>query len=437
MTWTRRGHGEPRADSGRRASSAQRRAVRGVPRRRRRPAPPRPSARDALVHLHLPLVEHCARRFRNRGEPFEDLVQVGTIGLIKSIDRFDTDRGVEFSTYATPTIIGEIKRYFRDKGWAIRVPRRLQELRMQIGARHRRAHPVAGPLPHAARARRAASAARSRRSWRASSPATPTRRSRSTPATTATTGGAVDARRARRRRRRRSSTSRSASRSSRCSSSSPPREKRILLLRFFKNMTQSQIAEEIGVSQMHVSRLLNRTLEQLRDLAERGQLSREPAVRPLGPGVGSSASMLAGCSRPGQHDQRRPRPAPIATSSVVAAPEVPGQPELDQLGQHDRAARPGRHRCRPQAHTSRPTPYARKKTAVVSAHRQPVAAERQLAHARARRAGPDAGQPSTRRPAAAAHRTGVRRRRGRVRVAGVTGRDGAAATRATRSPVRL
>ncbi|MBO0846145.1 MAG: sigma-70 family RNA polymerase sigma factor, partial [Nocardioides sp.] len=92
----------------------------------------RVGARDGLVTLHLPLVEHCARRFRNRGEPFEDLVQVGTIGLIKSIDRFDIDRGVEFSTYATPTIIGEIKRYFRDKGWAIRVPRRLQELRMQI-----------------------------------------------------------------------------------------------------------------------------------------------------------------------------------------------------------------------------------------------------------------------------------------------------------------
>src|SRR3954447_25409415 len=93
----------------------------------------RAGAREALVRLHLPLVEHCARRFRNRGEPLEDLVQVGTIGLIKSIDRFDVDRGVEFSTYATPTIIGEIKRYFRDKGWAIRVPRRLQELRMQIG----------------------------------------------------------------------------------------------------------------------------------------------------------------------------------------------------------------------------------------------------------------------------------------------------------------
>ena len=107
----------------------------------------RTTARDSLVHLHLPLVEHCARRFRNRGEPFEDLVQVGTIGLIKSIDRFDTDRGVEFSTYATPTIIGEIKRYFRDKGWAIRVPRRLQELRMSDQLGHRR------PLPGAWAAR--------------------------------------------------------------------------------------------------------------------------------------------------------------------------------------------------------------------------------------------------------------------------------------------
>ena len=88
--------------------------------------------RDQLVHLHLPLVEHFARRFLNRGEPFDDLLQVGTIGLIKAIDRFDTERGVEFSTYATPTIVGEIKRHFRDRGWAIRVPRRLQELRLSI-----------------------------------------------------------------------------------------------------------------------------------------------------------------------------------------------------------------------------------------------------------------------------------------------------------------
>jgi RNA polymerase sigma-B factor len=89
-------------------------------------------ARDELVTIHLPLVEHLARRFRDRGEPHDDLVQVGTIGLIKAVDRFDPDRGVEFSTYATPTIVGEIKRHFRDRGWSIRVPRRLQEMRQHI-----------------------------------------------------------------------------------------------------------------------------------------------------------------------------------------------------------------------------------------------------------------------------------------------------------------
>ncbi len=88
--------------------------------------------RNQLVRMHLPLVEHLARRFRNRGEPLDDLTQVATIGLIKSVDRFDPERGVEFSTYATPTVVGEIKRHFRDKGWAVRVPRRLQELRLSL-----------------------------------------------------------------------------------------------------------------------------------------------------------------------------------------------------------------------------------------------------------------------------------------------------------------
>ncbi len=226
----------------------------------------RDGARDDLVHLHLPLVEHCARRFRNRGEPYEDLVQVGTIGLIKSVDRFDTLRGVEFSTYATPTIIGEIKRYFRDKGWAIRVPRRLQELRMQIGA---------------ATAELTQSLGRS-----------PTLRelAESIECTVEEIVEGIESSNAY------STLSLDASDDSDDSTASmldaigindaglehveiresikplldrlDPREKKILLLRFFKNMTQSQIAEEIGVSQMHVSRLLTRTLEQLRTSLE-------------------------------------------------------------------------------------------------------------------------------------------------------------------------
>ncbi len=90
------------------------------------------AARDELITMYLNLVKYLASRFRNRGEPVEDLVQVGTIGLIKAIDRFDIERQVEFTTYATPTIVGELKRYFRDKGWAIKVPRRLQELSFRV-----------------------------------------------------------------------------------------------------------------------------------------------------------------------------------------------------------------------------------------------------------------------------------------------------------------
>src|ERR1700729_3954096 len=88
--------------------------------------------RDELVVAHLNLVRYLASKFANRGESLEDLIQVGTVGLIKAIDRFDLERGVEFTTYATPTIVGEIKRYFRDKGWAVKVPRRLQELNLTV-----------------------------------------------------------------------------------------------------------------------------------------------------------------------------------------------------------------------------------------------------------------------------------------------------------------
>ncbi|MEU3594516.1 sigma-70 family RNA polymerase sigma factor, partial [Streptomyces filamentosus] len=106
--------------------------------------------RNTLVELNLSLVKFGARRFRGRPEPAEDIVQVGTIGLIKAIDRFDPDRGVEFSAFALPTIVGEMKRFFRDTGWAVRVPRRLQELRIDLAKASDALEQQAGHRPHRA-----------------------------------------------------------------------------------------------------------------------------------------------------------------------------------------------------------------------------------------------------------------------------------------------
>lgn len=103
--------------------------------------------RERLSELHLPLVHYLARRFADRGQPLEDLVGVGSIGLMKAIDRFDLERGVKFSTYATPTIVGEIKRYFRDSGWSVRVPRRLQELSLKLGKATARLRQELGRAP--------------------------------------------------------------------------------------------------------------------------------------------------------------------------------------------------------------------------------------------------------------------------------------------------
>ena len=226
----------------------------------------RSDAREELVHLHLPLVEHCARRFQNRGEPLEDLVQVGTIGLLKAVDRFDRERGVEFSTYATPTIIGEIKRHFRDRGWAIHVPRRLQELRMQIGSVSTTLTQSLGRSP------------------------TPRELAGEIGCTVEEIIEALDS----------SNAYATLSLDAEDGVDAPgsilaalgidddslehveiresikplldalgDREKTILMLRFFRNMTQSQIAAEVGISQMHVSRLLTRTLAALRHALER------------------------------------------------------------------------------------------------------------------------------------------------------------------------
>ncbi|MBB5117052.1 RNA polymerase sigma factor [Streptomyces eurocidicus] len=225
-------------------------------------SPERAELRNHLVRMHLPLVEHLARRFRNRGEPLDDLTQVATIGLIKSVDRFDPDRGVEFSTYATPTVVGEIKRHFRDKGWAVRVPRRLQELRLalttataELSQRHGRAptvHELAEQLGISEE--EVLEGLESANAYSTLSLDVPDTDDES-PAVADTLGAEDEALEGVEYRESLKPLLEDL----------PPREKKILLLRFFGNMTQSQIAQEVGISQMHVSRLLARTLAQLRD----------------------------------------------------------------------------------------------------------------------------------------------------------------------------
>jgi RNA polymerase sigma-B factor len=225
--------------------------------------PERARIRATLVELHLPLVEYLARRFRNRGEWLDDLTQVATIGLIKSIDRFDLERGVEFSTYATPTIVGEIKRHFRDKGWAVRVPRRLQELKLsltkavgELAQRLGRAPTVSELATHLQMSEEEVlEGLESANAYSTVSLDAPDSGDEDAPAVSDSLGMIDEALEGV---EYRESLKPLLERL-------PPREKKILLLRFFGNMTQSQIAAELGISQMHVSRLLARTLAQLRE----------------------------------------------------------------------------------------------------------------------------------------------------------------------------
>jgi RNA polymerase sigma-B factor len=220
-------------------------------------------ARDQLVTLHLPLVNFLARRFRDRGEPLEDLVQVGTIGLINAVDRFDGDRGFEFSSFATPTIIGEIKRHFRDKGWAIRVPRRAQELRMMLNQATAELSQSSGRSPTVREL-----AAHLKITEDEVIDGIEAAAAYATTSIDAHVGNDEDA-----------STiadfmgdvdpdlgnvdDREALRP--LLAALPARERQILGMRFFQGMTQGQIADELNISQMHVSRLLTKSLATLRD----------------------------------------------------------------------------------------------------------------------------------------------------------------------------
>lgn len=226
--------------------------------------PLRVAARDELVTMHMPLAAFLARRFRDRGEHLDDLTQVATLGLIKAVDRFEPGRGVEFSTFATPTIIGEIKRHFRDKGWAIRVPRRLQELRMAITKATAELSQRTGSSPTVAELAtylgitedEALEGLESAQAYSTLSLDASAGSGEDAGASIAETLGMDDA-----------SLVDVDNRAALIPllSKLAKREQRIIYLRFYENKTQAQIAEQIGISQMHVSRLLAKVLAQLRE----------------------------------------------------------------------------------------------------------------------------------------------------------------------------
>lgn len=219
--------------------------------------------RDELVEEHAPLAQFLARRFANRGEPIDDLVQVALVGLLKAVERFDPGRGLQFSTFATPTILGELKRHFRDRGWAVRVPRRVQELHLQLGriiatlGQERGRSPT--PAEVAERAgcseEEVLEAMEAGSLYRLVSLDGPATRDEDEASELVACLGGDDPGFEQIERRAELDDLLGVL---------PDRERRIVELRFFDGMTQSEIAERVGVSQMHVSRLLARSLETLR-----------------------------------------------------------------------------------------------------------------------------------------------------------------------------
>ncbi len=223
------------------------------------------SAREELVQRLLPLARRMARRYRRSDEPLDDLVQVASLGLLKAVDRFDPDRGLEFSTYATPTIVGELKRHFRDKGWAVRVPRRVQELHLRLASVVGTLSQNLGRSPTIGEIAQAASA--SEEDVLEAIEAGHAYRFTSLDAPSGTDDeGSLGSQLGEEDQALADSEHRVAL--SPLIARFPHREQMILHLRFFEGLTQSEIAARLGISQMHVSRLLARSLSQLRASAE-------------------------------------------------------------------------------------------------------------------------------------------------------------------------
>ncbi|MDN5859127.1 MAG: SigB/SigF/SigG family RNA polymerase sigma factor [Pseudonocardia sp.] len=225
--------------------------------------PGREQLRDRLVTGFLPVAEHIALRFANRGEPIEDLVQVATVGLINAIDRFSPERGTDFFSFAVPTISGEVRRHFRDLGWSMRVPRRLKDLHVSINAA---VSPLSQNLGRAPKPSEIAQhlgvpiadvleGLEASEAYRSSS----LDEMLSSDHGSATVGELVGEADAELNRVEYRQTLRPLL------ADLAERERTIVMLRFFGNLTQTQIATEVGISQMHVSRLLAQTLDRLRE----------------------------------------------------------------------------------------------------------------------------------------------------------------------------
>jgi len=221
-------------------------------------------AREQLIEQYMSLVRSLARRYSYRGEQLEDLVQIGAIGLIKAIDRFDLERGVELTTYATPNIIGEIKRHFRDKGWSVRVPRGLQELNVQLSrlVEQLTVQLARSPtIPELAKAagveeEEVLEALESGRAY--------------TSLSLSVGGGGgddedLDPLESLGTEEHEYEVSEDRALLAPGFKALDERERKILQLRFFEGLTQSQIAQQVGISQMHVSRLIRRSLEKIRE----------------------------------------------------------------------------------------------------------------------------------------------------------------------------
>jgi RNA polymerase sigma-B factor len=221
-------------------------------------------AREQLIEQYMSLVRSLARRYAYRGEQLDDLVQIGAIGLIKAIDRFDLSRGVELTTYATPNIIGEIKRHFRDRGWAVRVPRGLQELNVQLSKIVEQLTVQLSRSPTIPELAKAAGveeelvleALESGRAY--------------TSLSLSVGGGGgddddLDPLESLGTEEHQYEVSEDRAVLAPGFKVLDERERKILQLRFFEGLTQSQIAQQVGISQMHVSRLIRRSLEKIRE----------------------------------------------------------------------------------------------------------------------------------------------------------------------------